>query len=165
MMSPVLLCKFIWKTLGYCNNNKRHLPQCPCNSNIPAMVQHREHSGKAHQYCGNTCCGNVERHCKQHGHSSNIVAIRALPQWHVAMRWCVVPTLQQRDFYRQLYPQAPRFCDEVGFRWWSLQCDPLSVAFTCSDARWSPKHCRHHLLSCPNIASSSPCSPYVATNN
>ena len=73
------------------------------------MMQQREHCGNALQYCGNTCCGNVEGHCKQHQHCGNIAAIRALKrvlrqcaealqQYPIAaMRCRVAAALQQRD--------------------------------------------------------------------
>ena len=106
-----LLFVYIWKILGCCGNAKGHCRNAPCNSNIAAMMQQREHCGNALQYCGNTYCGNVEGHCKQHQHCSNIAAIRALKQ----ALWQYTEALQQYGHCRN----ALRYCSNTPL----LQCD------------------------------------------
>ena len=136
--------------MGCCSNAKGHCRNAPCNSSIAAMMQQREHCGNALQYCGNTCCGNVEGHCKQHQHCGNtsietcilamrkgIATIQALPQCAevlqqypiAAMRCRVVAALQQRDSCGggcQLFP------------WHRVVAVGLLV-FVRRGARWSPE--------------------------
>ena len=100
---------------------------------IVAMMQQREHCGNALQYCGNTCCGNVEGHCKQHQHCGNIAAIRALKR---VLRQCA-EALQQYGHCRN----ALRHCSNTPLR----QCDAALL-----------QHCNNAIL----VAGVASCSPW-----
>ena len=57
VVKEVIICKI----LGCCGNTNRHCRNAPCNSNIGAMMQRREHCSNTLQYCSNTSHNNFSR--------------------------------------------------------------------------------------------------------